>query len=265
MLNTNGIKIAEDEKFVKKLSKFNDEFEIYLQFDGFEKKTYEFFRGRDVSDIRGKAIENLGKYNIPITLVVSVQKGINEQELSEIVKFGIKTKGIRGVNFQPMAYFGRLPKEAPKERSTLSGIVNNLETNLSFLKKGDILPLPCNVERNAVTYLIDSKPITRELTPKEVVPNIKNTFAFHLDDALPKNACCLFGLAKFFPKGFCIWSKAKKREFIDEKVFRISVTSFLDFYNFDLKSMQKECVHVLTEDLRRIPFSAYNMFYRQTK
>ena len=52
---------------------------------------------------------------------------------------------------------------------------------------------------------------------------------------------------------------------INENTFRISVTSFLDGYNFDMKSIKKECVHVLTPDLKRIPFSAYNMFYRKAQ
>jgi uncharacterized radical SAM superfamily Fe-S cluster-containing enzyme len=33
MINTNGIKIATDEEFVKKLSSYKPNFEIYLQFD----------------------------------------------------------------------------------------------------------------------------------------------------------------------------------------------------------------------------------------
>ena len=51
-------------------------------------------------------------------------------------------------------------------------------------------------------------------------------------------------------------------EFVDENTFRVSVSSFIDMYNFDMKGMQKECVHIITEDLKRIPFSAYNMIHR---
>ena len=40
------------------------------------------------------------------------------------------------------------------------------------------------------------------------------------------------------------------RPFQNDNFFRITVTSFLDRYNFDMKSAQKECVHVLTPDLR---------------
>jgi len=40
------------------------------------------------------------------------------------------------------------------------------------------------------------------------------------------------------------------------------VVSFIDAYNFDMKAMQKECVHVITPDLHKIPFSAYNLLHR---
>jgi 7,8-dihydro-6-hydroxymethylpterin dimethyltransferase len=35
MINTNGVRIARDEEFVRRLSAFKGNFEIYLQFDGF--------------------------------------------------------------------------------------------------------------------------------------------------------------------------------------------------------------------------------------
>jgi 7,8-dihydro-6-hydroxymethylpterin dimethyltransferase len=64
------------------------------------------------------------------------------------------------------------------------------------------------------------------------------------------------------PLNFFMKSKQDKKEYIDNNTFRISITSFIDAYNFDMKSMQKECVHVITEDLKKIPFSSYNMIYR---
>jgi uncharacterized radical SAM superfamily Fe-S cluster-containing enzyme len=53
-----------------------------------------------------------------------------------------------------------------------------------------------------------------------------------------------------------------RRRFTSENVFRITVTSFLDRFNFERRAMQKECVHILTRDGSRIPFSAYNLVHR---
>lgn len=41
MLNTNGLRIATDETFVRELSRFVRDFEVYLQFDGFAEQTYQ--------------------------------------------------------------------------------------------------------------------------------------------------------------------------------------------------------------------------------
>jgi hypothetical protein len=40
------------------------------------------------------------------------------------------------------------------------------------------------------------------------------------------------------------------------------VASFVDAWNFDIRSLKRECVHVVTPDLKRIPFSAYCLFHR---
>ena len=51
-------------------------------------------------------------------------------------------------------------------------------------------------------------------------------------------------------------------QYINDNLFRLSVASFIDAWNFDMKAMQKECVHVITPDLHKIPFSAYNLLHR---
>lgn len=279
MLNTNGIRIAEDEDFVKALGEFKGGFEVYLQFDGFKKQTYEYYRGKDISSIKMKALDNLIKYEIPVTLVVTVQNGINDDEIGQIVEYGLNTKYIRGINFQPEGFFGRNSKVDTKNRITLSGILKRIENQTNgIVKMKDFIPLPCNVERVAVTYFYKSEkgfiPVTRNIDVEKYVDNIENTLDFTFEN-VPKelvkdfnkqvNVCeCMKkikGLKKIVP--FALKPNIKKKEFIDENTFRITVSYFLDAYNFDIKAMQKECVHIITPDLKKIPFSAYNMIYRR--
>jgi hypothetical protein len=47
-----------------------------------------------------------------------------------------------------------------------------------------------------------------------------------------------------------------------EDVFRITTTSFMDAYNFDIRQTMKDCVHFVLPSGHIIPFSAYNLFYR---
>ncbi len=279
MLNTNGLRIASDEDFVKSLAKFKGRFEIYLQFDGFKDSVSQFFRGKkDLLETKLKAIKNLQKYKLPVTLVATVQKGINDDEIGKIFEFAINTPGIRGINFQPVAFFGRSNKVDTTDRITLSGVINRLEQQTGgVIKKTDIVPLPCNVHRVGVSYLYKDKdgffPLTRKVDVKNYLPLIDNTFAFDadkiLDDKTILIGCCSC-FSKFFndfgkliPKNYKTLTDEEKMSWWDEHSFRISVVSFIDKYNFDMRSMKKECVHFITPDLKRIPFSSYNMFYRK--
>lgn len=281
MLNTNGVRIAEDEAFVSELRQLVGGFEVYLQFDGFSEKTHRHFRGRDLSAVKKKAIDHLVKYSIPTTLVCTIEKGINDHEIGEMIAYGIGTKCIRGINFQPVAYFGRHPNIKTNNRVTLSGVINRIETQTNgMLLKDDFIPLPCNVERVAITYLYRSGegfiPITRNTNIKDYLSRINNTFAFTIEDTFKEAGkgflstfptCDCFKFMKNFslmvPGNFDRLPKKERIRYVDENTFRISVTSFVDAYNFDMKSMQKECVHMITPDLKRIPFSAYNLLYRE--
>jgi hypothetical protein len=45
-------------------------------------------------------------------------------------------------------------------------------------------------------------------------------------------------------------------------VFRITITSFLDAYNFDVRRVMKCCIHHVLPSGHVIPFCAYNVLYR---
>lgn len=281
MLNTNGVRITEDEAFVQELHRFTKGFEVYLQFDGFDSKTGRMLRGKDLTELKRRAVQNLAKYEVPVTLVATVGNGVNDHELGKIITFGIDSPWVRGVNFQPLGRFGRMDELPEHPEITVSGILRRIEKQMNgMIRLDDFIPLPCNVERIAITYLYKQKsgfvPITRQARIKEYLPVINNTFAFKVEDMLKDageglfswcNTCgCLKFLddiRKFVPKNLKLLSPAERLRLINEHTFRISVNAFIDPYNFDLKSMQKECVHIITPDLKRIPFSAYNMLYRK--
>jgi 7,8-dihydro-6-hydroxymethylpterin dimethyltransferase len=281
MLNTNGLRIAEDIAFVEQLSRFKGGFEVYLQFDGFEDSIHTYFRGTPLGKTKLKAIENLNVYNIPVTLVVTLETGINDHTIGKIIEFGLSTRCVRGINFQPVGYFGRLPRSNPDRRLTITSVIRKIEEQTSsMIRKTDFIPLPCNPDRVAITYFFKDKdnsfiPLTRNIDVKKYLPFIKNTFKFDPDDFLKEltsnlfskdccNALSLFkDISKFIPINYLFKSDADKITYVSENTFRISITSFVDAYNFDIKSVQKECIHFITPGLKKIPFSTYNLFHRK--
>jgi 7,8-dihydro-6-hydroxymethylpterin dimethyltransferase len=273
MLNTNGLRLASDPAFVGELAGFVGGFEVYLQFDGLSAASCRVLRGGDYVARKLAAVEALGRHNIPTTLVMTVQAGVNDHEIGEVLAFAMRHRHIRGVNFQPAAFFGRRPATTPTtERSTLTGILERIEKQTAGLVQlADFVPLPCDVDRVAVNFLYrvggEYRPILRGVDCRKYLPHIRNTFNFRAEEFLAEAktevSCCNIGeLLKFLSPQFLLRSRPERVAYINDNLFRLSVVSFVDAYNFDLKSMQKECVHVITPDLRKIPFSAYNLVHR---
>ncbi len=273
MLNTNGHRLVQDESFVRELAGFVGGFEVYLQFDALEDASGEPLRGPGVSAWKRAALEALARHQVPVTLVMSVQAGVNDHALGDLVGFAMGFQNVRGVNFQPVARFGRLPAaEGPRDRATLTGILQGLEAQTQGqIRLSDFVPLPCHVDRVAVNYLYRDRggwtPLTRGVDFRKYLPFIRNTFNFKaeefLQEAAGSPACCgLADLLTFLPRTFLHRAQPERVQYINENLFRLSVVSFLDAFTFDLKAMQKECVHVITPDLRKIPFSAYNLHHR---
>ncbi len=280
MLNTNGLRIAREPELAAALAEFHKGFEVYLQFDGLTAGPHQALRGRDLRAVKARALDNLRAHGVPVTLVCTVQRGVNDDQVGALVEFGMRDSIVRGISFQPLAFFGRTDGADPSRRVTLTGVLKRLEKQTGgMIRTDDFIPLPCNVERVAFTLLLREGsrfvPITRKADVRKYVSLLPNTLAFYAQDVL-KNAAgaalsgeggcdCLRFVKDFVPLAG-LGAKAlvarNKPGFATENVFRISVASFLDRYNFEMKAMKKECVHVLTPDGRRVPFSAYNLFHR---
>jgi uncharacterized radical SAM superfamily Fe-S cluster-containing enzyme len=58
------------------------------------------------------------------------------------------------------------------------------------------------------------------------------------------------------------FSRALAEDLSPVDVFRITITSFLDAYNFDVRRLMKCCIHHVLPSGHIIPFCAYNVLYR---
>jgi 7,8-dihydro-6-hydroxymethylpterin dimethyltransferase len=108
MVNTNGVRIAEEEDFVRRLAERREDFEVYLQFDSFEREALLELRGADLRRIRLDALEKLNRYDISTNLVVTLKKGLNDHEIGRVIEYALEQPCVRGVTFQPIQDAGRL-------------------------------------------------------------------------------------------------------------------------------------------------------------
>ena len=117
MVNTNGIRIAAEEEFAQRLAGYMPDFEVYLQFDSLREEPLRTLRGADLRTVRQRALERLNRLGVSTTLVVTLQRGLNDDEIGSIIDFALQQPCVRGVTFQPMQVAGRLETFDPADRS----------------------------------------------------------------------------------------------------------------------------------------------------
>lgn len=117
---TNGIKLAKNPKLAEDLKDAGLN-TVYLQFDGVTEDPYLKIRGRNLLPVKLEAIENCRPADLGIVLVPTLVKGINHQQIGDIIRFAADNIDIiRGVNFQPVSFAGRTPSdEVEMQRITI--------------------------------------------------------------------------------------------------------------------------------------------------
>ncbi len=277
MINTNGYRIANEPDFVKRLSMYMPSLEIYLQFDSFEKETLIKLRGQDVTIWRENAIKHLNQYNISTTLVVTLQKGLNDSEIGKITDFAKDQKCIRGVTFQPTQYAGRIENFDPElDRLTLSAVRNEILKQSEIFNAEDLIPVPCHPDAIMMGYALklgdEILPLTRYFSPEDLLSATRNTINF---ETLPEIQSKLFELfstsnspqdcTEKIAEIMCCLPKIEIGQLNYSNLFRIIIMKFYDAYDFDVRGVKKSCVHIVHKDGRIIPFDTMNLFYRDPK
>jgi uncharacterized radical SAM superfamily Fe-S cluster-containing enzyme len=275
MVNTNGLRIAQDREFAKRLATYMPGFEIYLQFDSFDEAPLRELRGVDLRASRERAIEHLNEFNISTTLVVTLKKGLNDHEVGKIIQYGLKQRAVRGVTFQPVQVAGRLEDFDPAtDRLTLSEVRQMIIDQSGVFRAEDIIPVPCHPDCLAMGYALKMAgtvtPLTGLIDPQILIEGGRNTIVYEQDDYLRSKIFELFSTAHSPDSSalslknlLCCLPMVPVPDAIGyDNVFRVIIMQFLDPFNFDVRSVKKTCVHIVHPDGRIIPFDTYNIFYR---
>lgn len=241
-----------------------------------------------------KAIEALGQAGVRVILVCTLQAGVNDGEIGDLVRFGLERPWITGISFQPATYSGRhvLP-ETLERRITFPDVTRAVaEQTDGLFRVDDFLPLPCahpNCHSLSYAYRTGGQvvPISRLIDARNHLDLLANGITFTrartrelIERYLGRQGCCSGGecgpdsspgsmvqlpiatasaadsvATEFF-------SRALAEDLSPSDVFRITITSFLDAYNFDVRRLMKCCIHHVLPSGHVIPFCAYNVLYR---
>lgn len=253
-------------------------FELYLQWDSLRPGPLKELRGEDLSEVRRKAIDRLNEQNISTTLVVTLKKGLNDDEIGELIDFALKQPCVRGITFQPVQVAGRLEGFDPaRDRLTLGEVRQKILAQSDVFKPADVIPVPCHPDCLAMAYALklgeSVVPLTGLIDPKVLLHGEGNTIVYERDPRLRAELFKLFSTAAS-PQSSelslrqllcCLPQVAVPNTVTYDNIFRIIIMQFLDAWNFDVRSVKKSCVHIVHPDGRIIPFDTYNLFYRDGK
>ena len=142
MINTNGVRIARDDRFLEGLAKLRPS--IYFQFDGLSRETSLALRGEDLVETKIRALDRLAEIDLDVALVAAVERGVNDHEIGEVLEFALKHPAVRGMVFQPVTHVGRQIEFDPMQRITIPDVMHGIvdQSHGKFIME-DFVPVPC--------------------------------------------------------------------------------------------------------------------------
>jgi hypothetical protein len=296
-LNTNGLRLAREEDFARKVREAGVN-TVYLSFDGVDEKT----NPKNYWEVP-RVLENCRKAELGVVLVPTVIRGVNDHQLGDIIRFGAENIDIiRGVNFQPVSLVGSMPrKEREKVRITIPDCIKAIEEQTDgeigredFYPVPSVAPISMFVEAltgvpqyeltthfacGMATYVFKDDgrliPITRFVDVDGLLEFLSEQ-AESIRKSRMKTIRALkdiIDLRKFVdssraPQGFNVsrilfdilvkHDYSTLGEFHTKSLF-IGLMHFQDLYNYDVERVQRCEIHYGSPDGRIIPFCTFNV------
>jgi uncharacterized radical SAM superfamily Fe-S cluster-containing enzyme len=267
MLNTNGLRLARDPRFAAECARVGAH--VYLQFDGFDRETHVAIRGRDLRAGKERALAACEREGLSVTLVAAVEKGINEHEVGEIVRFGVSHPAVNSVVFQPVTHAGRHLVFDPLERLTNADVMKLVAAQLpDWFRVDDFVPVPCCFPncRSMCYALVDGDgviPLTRLLEVEDYLDYVSNRVLPDLEirgalERMFSSSATPGAEAALLACESCGIDVPAALAGVREHAFLLAVQDFQDPYTLNVRQLMKCCVAQITPDGRLIPFCAYN-------
>lgn len=253
LINTNGVRLATDDPFARRLSDAarKGRIQLYLQFDGVQEEDQRFLRGGDLRQMRFRAIDRCGEMNLPLTLAMTVTRRTLNW-VWDAVEFGLRYPHIRGICFQPMFFSGRVPAVAGETRlNTADIILVAVEQSKGGLRFEDFTPLPCG-DPNCATigYLLRVNGRTYSVSDfidfTSLQSFLRDKVRYNLED-LVRCGC------ESEPLGEML----KRFEMDASNTFRILIKPFMDAWTWDQDRIDRCCTHVIRPDGKLDSFCRY--------
>ncbi len=297
-VNTNGVRLAKDLDFFKELIGAGLD-TLYLQFDGLDDGVYEKTRGLPLLKTKMSVLENARKLGFEsIVLVVTLVKGVNDDQLGEIVRFAFENSDIiRCVNVQPVSITGRIDTKAREAmRINTTDFMELIQEQTSgLIKISDFFPVPSVIPVakaigrmksrsyslfstvpwcGVATFMVQGKegwvPITRLANVDKFFKTMDNVYHDLVEGHKTRAKIRTLAAVRHVKASFIkevMWPVLKTGTYdalggFMRKVVMIGCMHFMDPYNFDLQRLESCVIHYGLPDGTIRPFCAVNTLHR---
>ncbi|MDQ3670666.1 MAG: radical SAM protein, partial [Actinomycetota bacterium] len=224
-----------------------------------------------LQEVKRAALHACAEAGVGVSLAAAVERGVNEAEVGEIVRFGVEHPAVTGVFFQPVTHSGRFLDFDPLERLTNVDVIRALADQLpEWFREDDFVPVPCcSPTCRSATYALydgdDLIPLPRLVDVDDYLDYVTNRAVPDLEvkEALEGlfSASAAGGTERTGERLECVACGVGLPSELQEvaaRGFMVVIQDFQDPYTLDVRKLMKCCVSEIVPDGRLIPFCAYN-------
>lgn len=140
-LNTNGLVIAKRPGYLEGLVAAGLT-GVFLSFDGLTGDVYEGTCGRDILDVKLRAVERCRECGMQVVLSVAVVSGLNDGQLGDILRFACENSDVvAGIALQPAFTSGRFDAQRIVSMSSGDVIFAMADQSDGLIERYDFWPL----------------------------------------------------------------------------------------------------------------------------
>ena len=284
-MNSNGLRLAADEELCRALADLG--IYVVLSFDTFRHETALRMHGRDVIDAKRQALANLQRFGIGTTLLNVMLRGLNEDEIGDVIALARSHPVVRSVAVQTMTFTGKGGKSfQPRNPMPLDGAANAIEkTTNGAMRAKDFFPhAGAHPLCYSVAYYLKDGDGSRSLTEFFTVAELREMLghgyllqpgdggherfrraidrrwaAGDTENLLPAIRRLV---DRMYPSGRAL-SSAERQAIAEENLLAVYLHAHMDEDTFDVARVAVCPDQVPDPEGRLIPACAYNLFYRE--
>ncbi len=283
-MNSNGILLAQDMDICRMLADLG--VYVILSFDTLNSETSRRMCGMDLVDIKKKAMDNLARAGVRMTLLNVMVRGLNENEIGDVLEIMCSDDHILGITIQTMTHTGQGGSSWPDRRhipvdEAVAILCSHSKGRLQFsdfvqrpsahplcylscymLKSdhGELLPMARYLPTDEIERVTRESYLPRTDCQEELFRKMVDECYSRGDERNLQSFRDM--LLRLYPPGKVLSSFERQRA-AEASARTIYVHAHMDEDNFDCSRAMLCPDLVPSESGRLVPACTYNLFYRR--